>query len=551
MIKNQNGSALLLVLLMVVVLSVLGLTLMANTINDKKQTVARESDIVSIHQARKALEEGIALIKAEFVDNYDAELITPSEHTSNVQDFLDRFTEVNGEYFYNNGTSNVPSLFHIIEDIPKNEFGQPLIDTTRDLSRKFVIKSRAVDKDGRTREFKQDIYLSAIPSFLYFAVGSRDNLYLQGSPTIKGNIYANKGLYVKNKANFEINGIDSWVEDTLFPFATKSLEATIENSELVLEENIEIKVNDSLKNIASSDFFEDNVVFHKDSKIKFGNFDFANDVDIERTFVDKINEQLSAPSMVISDLIDPNFFINLANNSSNIKSFTSISDLDDIYKNDHTPVHLGNFLINENVEIPVDNWLIIDGDLIIQALEGESIIIDGNILVTGNIAIIGDGLKFDSAIFALGRADIFDADISSIDDNKTLILMAKEGLEVARMNEFQATSTDKIKAFLYTESAATLYGVGSRIYIEGGVFAGLINNGTAQGSLTINAVRGNVGEGVVVPDQQALSNDESSSRFIVEHNRKIITSKANFSKAYNGLPRTGKLSIIVDRPNIN
>ncbi|MFP3339560.1 hypothetical protein R0J91_16400, partial [Micrococcus sp. SIMBA_131] len=86
--------------------------------------------------------------------------------------------------------------------------------------------------------------------------------------------------------------------------------------------------------------------------------------------------------------------------------------------------------------------------------------------------------------------------------------------------------------FLYTDSDATLYGVGSLFYVNGGVFS--------KGNLTINAVRGKVDDMDRIETDLFSNQEEKLSRFIVHYNRDVLLSKLE------ALPRVESLSLISD-----
>ncbi len=157
-----------------------------------------------------------------------------------------------------------------------------------------------------------------------------------------------------------------------------------------------------------------------------------------------------------------------------------------------------------------------------------------------------DQVIFDSVVYAGKNAYISNANILGADNNnKQLILLAKEELFITRINEFNNFhSLDEgeppylplndynikpLKGFFYTEDTATLYGVGSLFFIEGGVFA--------KKELKINAVRGKVND---VSNMNHLTQDGKYSRFIVDYNQDVLL------KRIEALPIMNQLQIFSD-----
>lgn len=545
MIKNQNGSALLLVLLLAVILALISLTLMANIVNDKKHTLARESDFISIHEAKNALEEGIALIKTTFVDDYDYDddyvvddirTVSPTQHDTYVQTFINRFTKNSGQYTFDGN----PSLFYIEEDISFK------VEKTYDFSRKFVITSKAVDENGRSREFTQDVYLSAIPSFLYYGVGTQGKLYLNGAPRIEGDVYVKVNLLTSNVAKYKF--IDSDIDHLDFttdkPYISSGSIIFADTSSSIVEP-LDLATNSTAEPIE-----------------RVNENTFIN-VDILATFADKINEKLNIFSQITpDDLSEPN----LEQTISDLDISENFSIWDEEAAADHTlPESISSIFIGEdehgvkrnlqigdkgNLIIPENQWLVVNGDLIIYPTPGdESLEISGNLLVTGDVEIHGT-VKFDSTIISLGNVLVNNAKIEKIQENDTLVLITQGNLVISRIKEFEDTANE-LNAFFYTDSSATLYGIGSNYKINGGVFA--------KGDLILNAINAlpntitnkDILNPTTNPNPTSYANYDYS-RLFIKQNRKIITDQSTYyqTKSYSGLPRTDKLSIIIDRQKI-
>ncbi|UOE93318.1 hypothetical protein [Alkalihalobacillus sp. LMS39] len=549
--KNERGSALLTVLLMSVILLTLGLAIIAYSIGDAKMTTISQQDLSNIHEAKMAIEEATAIIQTEIVDEVGTRYYTPSEfETTVVGDFKKEYTfDEEGLEF---SIDHFPTTrnFFIVDTTADS------IDRMKDLSRRFDIIARGMDENGLYRYFKQTVYVSAIPSFLYFGVGSNETVTLNGSPFIQGDMYVGNELTMTATAEYKLateTGVISKTFNTNYPYFSN---------------------NDTLSNVykqSSSTVIPEyvNVADGQPNLVLTYPRPFI-DVDLRKTFVDKVNA-------LIDTTIEPETDIPLV--IQQLKMDFTVSEIQDasamtnenqsyLFTSDGSGGQ--TFFIDQNVTLGDDQWLIVDGNLFIYTY--RDIEFKGNVLVTGDIYIVGarfeDELElheqpsffFDSTMIGLGKALILDAQINPSTESNTFIMMTEgedthftrpenvetisSGIELARINEFKEDPLE-INAFLYTSQDATLYGVGSNIKITGGIFS--------KKDLTINAVRGSVVDdatsvnGIRFSSPQETSVYPNESRFQVYHNREVLTLLQKQEGSYLGLPRTDRLTLLIDR----
>ncbi len=196
------------------------------------------------------------------------------------------------------------------------------------------------------------------------------------------------------------------------------------------------------------------------------------------------------------------------------------------------------------------NWLIVNGDLILQGNKedaADKLRLRGNLLVTGNVEISGQ-VDVDATILALGRTDIRDAAIRGLklpgdSGKRELVLIGLGPIDLYRVDSFQrldeqgydsASERERqvLDAFLYTDSSASLYGVGSAFWLNGGFFS--------KGNLTLNATLGSTTEDaaedrLTFAEQSGLN--EKHARFIIEYNDAV------FAHQNIALPRVNKVRL--------
>lgn len=511
MVKNERGSTLHVVLLMLLIFTILGLTILSASIGGANRTEIRKDEVVDNLAEIKHLNEAVAYIQAKIDQEYTSDM-TMAKYNEVIKEIDD-----NENYSIDNVTPNS-------------------IDSTKYFTRIFQVTSQ---------HYKKNVYITGMPSFLKYAIGSREHLTLNGSVYIKeGNLYANTGLTISNTAKYVYNKNNLTV-DTSLPSVFNTNESFLFLSQDLNPNNIEYCKDGgcyqgenrvvgkfqtlNLKDLSGA--FNPTAPTYSTEKTEFV------DVNILKTFYEKMKET-GLDDNEIGSLIHTNEAINPVNNEvKKINKMTNEEDFNNHYKIIDNTVGTKGYLYqgspayidSNDLKIDKSKWLIIDGDAYFENIGNTPMKISGNILITGNVTMKGD-LSFDSTMYVLGNTTINNANINGI-DGRELILMTEGTLELARFNKFNDPSPNYIKAYLYTTKSATIYAVGSLINIEGGLFA--------KGNLEINAFRGKTKNGSndlqFTPDTNV-----ESSRLIMKNNKKL------FIDQEQGLPKVERLEVLTD-----
>lgn len=535
MLKSQKGSTLIAVMLVFLVLTTLLLVLLAANIGGAKRTEMRETDITENLDALAAIKEGVAVTQAFITNNSPTLLTSNTTYDSKLKLFMD-------------------------EENAKNS-GYKLKDVTID---------HTTLTDGFTRvlnvtspPYSQLVYVTATPSFLKYALGSRSNLTMNGSPSIQGDIYSRFSLNISNEALYLNNSVLQ-SKSTYLPVSKHSPEVT---SELFIEEgdlqlctsgNCYSKTANAFKKTAAWRTLsreklpiDIHTAFSDKYAPRYAQLDapFA-DIDIPGTFLEKVRDV----GIMLKDF--PTAFYD-TEEKRNAAKVAHIRDelakeaptYTDSKKLENPPasqyiLYRGDPNINvSSLTVPEGKWLIIDGDANFEDNGQKALDIKGNILITGNLKLTGN-LSFDSVIYVLGQTTIKNADIhcyqnscttGTIDEdiwkNPAFILMTQGNLDINLVNKFNE-STSGINGYLYTASVADVYGVGSLLNVTGGLFS--------KDNLTINSFRGNAADGT--PELTFTEKaDIEFSRF------KIVNNKRLFFEQEDALPKVKQLSAVPDR----
>ncbi|MFB6467970.1 hypothetical protein ACE38V_14375 [Cytobacillus sp. Hz8] len=530
MLKNERGSTLLTVMLMIFVFSILGLSILSVSLGGSNRTSIRENEVEDSLTSINALNIGVATIK-KFVNDYSKQMGNPDDFSKQLDSFI---------HSSNDEAKNEFVITNLTESIEYKD----KINPSKDYTRVLLVKSNI---DG-SKSFTQKVYITGMPSFLKYALGSKGELTLNGSVYLqKGNLFANEGLKISNQARYIYHNEKKEVLTT-FPSVSK-------NSLLYAEEGTQLEYCQSTCYQGDNElpFQALNVndisrVFNPNAPTFSIDDTTFVDVDIEKTFKDKLKD-----AGFLEENTDPyNLSVEeIIKNGSHNSSISNVTSFDELNEDANIKSYLytspnadkNAYIDTNNLIIDKSKWLIIDGNAYFEnngsmtdSDESEpSMNVSANILVTGDVTIKGK-IAFDSTMYVLGKTTINNVDLTGY-NNGELILMSQKTLDIARINKFQNPDSTKlddvnsIKAYLYTNENASVYAVGSYVYIDGGIFS--------NGNLEINAFRGKTEEGEndlnFTPEE-----DEKSSRLIVRNNKSLFINQSQ------GLPRINQLEVLTD-----
>lgn len=536
---NEKGYSLVVTMLIVTIFFLLGLTVLSVAVYQARFTEMRVEDIESLHEATKAIEETIAEMKVK-VENL--QLSTPALLDDDLGNAQSGFIRQLMERY---GVS--------IQDITENKG----IDRNKLFTRVYVIS-----KTAGKRTVSRQVIVASTPSFLKYALGSQENVVLNGGAYIDGNIYAGKNAYMTNVANY-IDNSKKYMERTSFPTMSKNSVLFVNGSYFSCDHDC--------YNIAGNIFqrIEENysdAVQSQAPSIQKEREEFI-DVDFEWTVKDKL---LNAAGMetfspeynnYINKRIDQ-LFTELMEQKrfAVLKSVSELREkIDSIDRSVILQSKDSSLFFLDHGELNLQNkWLIVNGDLFLGNSVNTPTKVRGNIIVFGDLTISGD-IELDSTIYVFGRLNspnaprrtlIYNANIAGWND-KEVVLLSRGPLEIARINEFENnfSQTPNLKGYFYTESNATIYAVGSYINIQGGLFARGDTSSTAPdfdvSGLVINAYRGAATkpqqDGPISFTPPPPPDQKEQSRFVVRHDPSVFIHRGE------GLPFVKKLSLIVDK----
>ncbi|WP_172198312.1 hypothetical protein [Saccharibacillus qingshengii] len=207
--REEKGSALVMVMFMMLILTLLGVTILSATVAGSRRTLTRENDIQSLQLTQKVLDESVAFISTKL----NARVAQPSFDAKNLKIEIENIVNtipVNPdgipESKDNVQTSVLPGASGSLIVRPTVVADFPDDDSLRaGTAYTVTLKAAGIVNDVK-RTLTQEVKINMYPDFLKYAFGSEQNLILNGAPYINGNIYAGSNLIVTNRPEYVYEG---------------------------------------------------------------------------------------------------------------------------------------------------------------------------------------------------------------------------------------------------------------------------------------------------------------------------------------------------------
>lgn len=543
--KREDGYVLVLVLVTMAALAVLSLAAMQVNLATNKLTVIRTEDTQLNEDAKSALRLIADEVRTQFPLHGDMEVPAHMESEtafiSKVQSLLvsdEPFTALTTD-------SAVRYSIELKRDATDTAVQTAPFTTILQVN---VTASRQVNPEQPelSVEYTQDLYLTALPSFLYYVLGSDTQLDLNGMPTIKGNIYSNGQLSFVRKANFQLDGEKRTINN-------------LNSTRLHLDGRIDLSEVATCASCRQENYFtagDEQAGEMADAGISPSSF---SPFQYNYSIIEYLNRRLDTPLTYTSNVESKIF------EEGWIVSTDEVFELERVLSEDGSSIverptpylqaSAYNALVNPTIvtlPAPISNRamyvtesiaesnapLLFNGDVVIESL--DKLTIARPLIVRGDLTIKGN-VSFSSTVYTLGNTFIDRANILPIDAEKgnSLILLSKGQILLNRINEFDDTPTT-LQAFMYSDSNAPtyVYAVGSILEVNGGLYS--------KGPLEVNVFRGtfNGGDGVSPTenfDRQVPAHEAEKSRLKLTYNDSVFNQ-------LDTLPVTNQLQFFVSHP---
>jgi hypothetical protein len=389
--QNEKGNTLLLVLLITVIFTTLGISIIAATMGGAKRTVVREEDIDATFEAIHVIDEltsELSMILKEMP------ISSVSPGTFKPENLLNNKIAEEG---YN--TTAVKGIKSVeLNDITEIDPAYQSIDTAKSLTRvvEIIVTANTPATLGNIeRTAKKRIIISPLPSFLKYAFGSEEGiLQLNGSPHFEGNIFANT-LQISKNANFVAEtGENKFIESVLPSMTGDVYAGTYDLHEYKTDS---FKPSDMLNLVNSPvNFYKGNTPDLK-SDSQYQKINFENSFEYERDIKKLELNNTTYDSAAISAVNNP---------ASGINSSSIPEEIQETSTNTERKLSLHNSGLNtplsisatekKSTSLTISNQdtklsfrdISIDGDLTIVANQDITL---NNVNVSGTLAINNNG----------------------------------------------------------------------------------------------------------------------------------------------------------------
>ncbi|WEZ09375.1 hypothetical protein P5663_05830 [Priestia flexa] len=421
MLNNEKGYGLVLTLLVITVLSVVGLAVVAATIQGTFRTTVREVDVNISAEAEAAMDEVVGDLRTALREQSTQYMISITKDANGQIDSLfDTHLKDLAQKIVVDDYKKKDFLEDVtIEDVTTSELNASTLSNhfTRIYNITIVTKApddKKVSKLERT--YTKRVIISPTPSFLQYALGSAESLILNGSPTITGNVFANE-LVIHKEANYTpTNGNGQQRVDTPFPQITGSLYSQNKNlfadkeprEAFFYKEKVPALKNDS----NFIDFKFDEAMLEEERRIfSSENLQFTESSSVTAVLNKAILQAADKGTMIAEDVLNsifnslklPDITSSLLTKNGSILTVPSLYEVlslgDDLVFSQSTQVAnisdstlssivvKGDLVLSNISNLTITDKLFVDGNVTITNLKGANITLP-KIISTGDITIV-------------------------------------------------------------------------------------------------------------------------------------------------------------------
>jgi hypothetical protein len=594
--SREEGAALVIALLAVVVMTMLGFVLMSILRGGLVQAVATEAGIQAEAIAQKGLDDTLALFRGAVAQgqgagaDYRAKVAMVESKLTQAAAFLD--ADAGDGANDNDGQIVAADRGHYRIDIisdevkmnPEKPPAKPVTNPDFPYVRKFVVRSRGtIDGKPATVVTKQmTVYVSSINPVFRYPVSSRQNLVMNGAPYVVGDVLVRGGNFQAGDEAFFVGSAGSkYGIQTGLPairgfmrvdgggggpkYSLRMLDGTVASGDTLDPGYFTADYFPLEDTSLDNDVMVDAAAYVSDKAETRLNERLADPGGFGETVAGQIDYTLFDASKTASILYDGQW----VTAEGNVTVAPAGSAAADVFLNngvltmaDTADGRPPNFTIRRGslyVKSPDSNLVAADlrGKLNID--EDRFVAVQGNVTlnngfefpqgsmyIKGDLKIIGD-IRLSGTVYVDGKVELkemrsINKKQSPADDPIPLIIVATGEIVLGNnTNE----NNDEVRAFLYSQQKMRLYGVISKLNLFGGIHG--------EAGVELNAVRGSdlVPTGIapivyagppwngptVPPGQSGMAADTSRLRILYDNNL--------YDKPPYGIPITNGFNVFV------
>lgn len=232
--KNQNGSSLLLTLVLVILFSVLGLSLLSLSISGSSKNNIRQDTVGAYDLSQKGIDYLVNKIEYEIKTELGENGLAASTYVSKLEAILNKYKCSNLSNGDKSRTVTTGNMEYCIEN-----YSNKIDPSGKENVHRKVVNIKSIGTSGKVNKnmlHEIEIGADSIPDFLNYVIGTNKandgkggdgNLYLHGGVEIQGDMKVEGDLITYNKGY----GNNVWV-DSVYP---RALGHNSEKSKIVLK----------------------------------------------------------------------------------------------------------------------------------------------------------------------------------------------------------------------------------------------------------------------------------------------------------------------------
>ncbi len=569
LIKSEKGYTLLLAVVVVLIFSILGLSLITLTTNGLLRNETREEGVQSKDLADKGIDYLVESIQAQLQSYINTSNIGKAEFKKMLMDTLtlsNLSCSTGGVVIPGDiGETRVCIDGNHIEDVyvEKDDGTKEL----QELKKKIRIVSTGF-VDGKENVTTAEIIVGtdAIPDQLRYALSTNNggNLYLHGGVEINGDIKTDGNLIISEYATWLSGNTAIWQPSVSAKLSAGPGSAT--------PKIIFSKENNAVYKLKEYKYYEEHIAGTKlettSRYTKFNPTTITGKEEISNLFFNSSPISVITKPSIPQDTVEITNKIteryNLPTNKANYTTNLNIdvtthptrnyNKKDVVFVSDTATQRVQEtYTYMESVCLKygwVWNWIIpsyeciqwgevektgtrlVDknsyklGNMTINGGSNKKdITLRGTYFVYGDLTIVNANLKADAIMYVQGKVDISESTIQGVDQDSTLIIFSNGNIDIYNMSvNSSKEGATKIKGFFYTKQDMIMYGVGSNINLTGGISAR---------RLILTAVRGDTKNGYLSAKTQGeIRNSVATqySRLKILYDEDLITSYTAFNR---------------------
>lgn len=553
LIHNQRGYTFFLVFATLIIFSVLGLSLVTQTMSGTNKNKIRQDTVSAIDLADKGIDYAVNDIQKQLEDKIATGTVTKSEFETFLKTNIDNsnlLCSKNGIELSSNLTdSNTKVCIEEIHLIKKGADMNNLEDTdlisVKDINkytgdeidlfkRVISLKSTGI-VNGKEKVIKTRVVVGtdAVPDQLRYSISTNDdgNLFLHGGVEIHGDIKTDGNLIISEQATWMSGNTAIWENSVTARIVRDQKSAT---PKLIIRPDKNVYILNTSKKPSYSNHIDGSRLNNTSHYTKISPISENASQTIANQFfaspnLKVVSKNLPDDSVNVVKKITDNY--GKTNHTYTNLSYDNRSNGSPTYYNKKTTIFVGSYerycKRNGRYGCSEYGYDFFNGDMEIT-LGNKRLV--GTYFVNGNLTIKNTTLSSNALLYVKGNVEIRDSVLKGLDDNSTLIIFAEGDISISNIS-LNKDEPSVLKGFFYTNQNMILYGVGSNININGGISAN---------RLILTALRGSVWEDrwgnfytTSNSTQAALDsqgNPKTFSRLKVVYDHNLITQFEEFKR---------------------